>query len=92
MSHHTAQTLRHRARRLRHLATRIERSPILSLHEHGNDETWRGSRPLNCVNALRTHQARLHGDADDLRWQAHILDQRAAEAEYLAALQTGHAR
>jgi hypothetical protein len=92
MSHHTAQTLRHRARGLRHLAIEIERSPVLSLHQHADAATWRGTHPQFCVNLLRTHQARLHHDADDLRWQAYLLEQRALEAERLAALHTGHVR
>jgi hypothetical protein len=92
MSHHTVQTLRQRARGLRHLAIEIERSPVLSLHQHADAATWRGSHPQFCVNLLRTHQARLHHDADDLRRQAYLLEQRALEAEHLAALHTGHAR
>ena len=92
MSHHTAQTLRQRARRLRHLAIEIERSPVLSLHRHADETTWRGTHPQFCVNLLRAHQARLHNDAEDLRWQADLLEQRAAEAEHLAALHPGHAR
>ena len=92
MSHHTAHTLRQCAGRLRHLAIEIERSPALSLHQHADETTWRGTHPQFCVNLLRTQQARLHNDADDLRWQAYLLEQRAAEAEHLAALHAGHVR
>ena len=92
MSQHTAQALRQHARRLRHLAIEIERSPVLSLHQHADESTWRGTHPQFCVNLLRTHQARLHHDAEDLRGQAYLLEQRAAEAEHLAALHTGHVR
>jgi hypothetical protein len=92
MSHHTAHRLRQRARRLRHLASEIERSPVLSLHQHADEATWRGTHPQFCVNLLRTQQARLHSDADDLRWQADLLEQRATEAEHLAALHPGHVR
>jgi hypothetical protein len=92
MSHHTAQTLRQRARGLRQLAIEIERSPVLSLHQHADAATWRGSHPMFCVDLLRTHQARLHHDADDLRSHAYLLEQRALEAEHLAALHTGRVR
>jgi hypothetical protein len=92
MSDHTAHTLRQRARRLRQLAIEIERSPVLSLHQHADQATWRGTHPQFCVNLLRTHQARLHHEAGDLRRQAYLLEQRALEADHLAALHTGHVR
>ena len=92
MSHHTAHMLRQRARHLRHLAIEIERSPVLCLHQHADEATWRGTHPQFCVNLLRTHQARLNSDAEDLRWQASLLEQRAAEAEHLALLDTDHIR
>lgn len=91
MSLGTAQTLRERASRLRHLADEIERSSVFALHQHANDETWRGTRPQFCVNMLRRHQARLLHDATDLRWQANLFDQLAVEVTCLTGEQTGHA-
>jgi hypothetical protein len=92
MAPQTAQTLRDRARRLRHLAAEIERSPVLSLDRHADAETWRGDRPYFCVSLLRTHLSRLHRDADDLRSQAFLFEQRAAELEHLTLAQAGHLR
>jgi hypothetical protein len=92
MSHHSAHALRQRARHLRQLATEIERSPVLSLHLHAGEATWRGTHPQFCLNLLRTRQARLRNDVDDLRWHADLLEQRAAKAEHLAVLHAGHVR
>lgn len=92
MSHHSAHALWQRARHLRQLATEIEHSRVLSLCLRGDEATWRDTHPQFCLNLLRTRQARLRHDVDDLRWHADLLEQRATEAEHLAALHPGHAR
>lgn len=89
MSHTQAAHLRRRARRLRELAQRIEHMPVLTLDHHADENTWRGHRPLLCRNMLRTNQAQLHSEAEDLRWQAYLFERRAVELETQAALQTG---
>ncbi|WP_395151684.1 hypothetical protein [Ilumatobacter sp.] len=91
MPGHEAIELRHRAQRLRHLASRIESSMAMSLERHAGNDTWRGRRPLLCVNLLRHNQAQLHAEVDGLRWQAYLFDQQAARLDQAAALQPGRA-
>ena len=43
---------------------------MLSPHLHAGKATWRGTHPQFCLNLLRTRQARLGNDVDDLRWHA----------------------
>lgn len=91
MPGHEAIELRRRAQRLRHLASRIEASVVMSLERHAGNDTWRGRRPLLCLNLLRHNQAQLHAEVDGLRWQAFLFDQRAARLDQAAALQPGRA-
>lgn len=91
MSHAHAAVLRRRAHRLRRLASRIERSAAMHLERHADADTWRGRRPTLCIDLLRTNQARLHQEIDDLRWQAYLFEQRAADLETRAALGAGRA-
>ena len=86
MSHTTAQTLQRRVRRLRALADDLERSPVLRLD--ASNDIWRGSRPHLCPDLLHADQARLHSDADGLRWQAYLFEQGAHQ---LAAIEARRA-
>ncbi len=81
MSHDQATQLRARARRLRHLARTIDTTPAMQLEGLADDATWRGQRPSLCVGLLQRNLAQLHAAADDLRWQAHLLDARAAACD-----------
>lgn len=63
----------------------------MSLERHADNDTWRGRRPLLCVNLLRRNQAQLHAEIDGLRWQAYLFEQRAAHLDQAAALQPGRA-
>jgi hypothetical protein len=91
MPGHEAIELRRRAQRLRQLASSIETSLVMSLERHARTDTWRGRRPMLCVNLLRHNQAQLHAEVDGLRWQAYLFDQRAARLDLAAALQPGRA-
>ena len=91
MPGHQAIELRLRAQRLHQLASRIEASLVMSLERHAGTNTWRGRRPLLCVNLQRHNQAQLHAEVDGLRWQAYLFDQRAARLDLAAALQPGRA-
>lgn len=92
MAQQTVRQLRWRALQLRRLADSIERSPVLTLDRHADTTVWNGPRPDFCVRELRAHQARLLHDADDLRWEAHLLEQRAAEVESWTATHPGPLR
>jgi len=91
MSEHEAIELRRRAQRLRHLASRIESSRVMSLERHAGNNTWRGRRPLLCINLLRHNQAQLHAEVDGLRWQAYLFDQQAARLDQAVTLFPGRA-
>ncbi|MGK0312776.1 MAG: hypothetical protein ACI8RC_002410 [Ilumatobacter sp.] len=86
MPEHESVELRRRAQRLRHLASRIEASLVMSLERHADSNTWRGRRPLLCLNLVRHNQDQLHAEVDGLRWQAYLLDQRATRLDQAAAL------
>ena len=81
MTTHAAAELRARAHRLRRLAVDIEATPAMRLERFAGDETWRGSRPHLCLDLLRRNLAQLHRAADDLRWRAYLLEERAAACE-----------
>jgi hypothetical protein len=59
MPEHESVELRRRAQRLRHLASRIEASLVMSLERHADSNTWRGRRPLLCLNLVRHNQDQL---------------------------------
>jgi hypothetical protein len=81
MSQHDPTQLRQRARTLRSLADAIESTPAMSLETHAGPDTWRTPRADLCRWILGTNQAQIHRAADDLRWNAHRLERRAAEIE-----------
>lgn len=81
MSQHDPTQLRQRAHTLRSLAVTIEATPAMSLETHAGTDTWRTPRADLCRWVLDTNQAQVHRAADDLRWNAHRLDRRAAEIE-----------
>jgi len=85
MSNTDAVHLRERARRLRQLAHLIEATPAMRLEGLAGDDTWRGARPRLCRDLLERNLAQLHRAADDLRWHAYLLDQRAVAADALPA-------
>jgi|TARA_R110002110_G_scaffold202859_3_gene414009 hypothetical protein len=91
MPRHEAIELRRRAHGLRQLASRIEASPVMTLEHHAGHNTWRGRRPLLCVNLLRHDQAQLDAEVEGLRWQAYLFDQQAARVDQAAALHPGSA-
>lgn len=80
MSDHPNE-LRRRARVLRLLAGRMEATPAMSLDAHAGPDTWRTPRGDLCRWILGANQTQVHRTADDLRWSAHRLDERAAEIE-----------
>lgn len=71
--------LRRRAGVLRSLAHRIESTAAMSLDVHAGHDTWRTPRGDLCRWMLGANQSQVHRAADELRWHAHRLDQRAAE-------------
>jgi|TARA_R110002110_G_scaffold75033_1_gene198418 hypothetical protein len=81
--------LRRRAQRLRHLASRIDASLVMTLERHAGNNTWRGRRPLLCVNLLRHDQSQLAAEVEGLRWQAYLFDQQAARLDQAAVLHPG---
>ena len=91
MPGYEAIELRRRAQRLRHLASRIDASLVMTRECHAGSNTWRGRRPLLCVNLLRHDQAQLDAEAEDLRWQSYLFDQQAARLDQAAALHPGNA-
>ena len=83
MTTHGAE-LRARAQRLRQLAVTMEATPAMRLERHAGEDTWRGSRPHLCRDLLRRNLMQLHRAAEDLRWRAYLLEQRAAAVEAIA--------
>ena len=81
MSNNQAAHLRDRARHLRHLADAIETTPAMRLEQLAGEDTWRGRRPLLCRNLLRRNLEQLHRAADDLRWNAYLLEQQAVACD-----------
>ncbi|TVR26552.1 MAG: hypothetical protein EA389_05195 [Ilumatobacter sp.] len=81
MSTHDPDHLRRRARTLRTLATTIESTPAMALDAHAGSDTWRTPRADLCRWILSTNQAQVHRAAEELRWDAHRLERRAAEIE-----------
>ncbi len=88
MSEHPNE-LRRRARVLRVLAGRIETTTAMSLDAHAGPDTWRTPRGDLCRWILGANQSQVHRAADDLRWSAHRLEQRAAEIEIERSLLGG---
>lgn len=84
MPNDQAIQLRDRAGRLRRLADAIETMPAMRLEQLAGDDTWRGRRPLLCRNLLRRNLEQLHRAAEDLRWQAYLLEQRAIACDAVA--------
>ena len=69
--------LRRRARQLRALAGQIESNPVMGLHRHAGTDTWRTPRAELLLGILTANQAQLRRAAEELRWQAHLLEARA---------------
>lgn len=80
---HDPGHLRARARDLRNLADTIERTPAMTLDTHAGPDTWRTPRADLCRWILGSNQAQVRRAADDLRWSARRLEQRAAELDAL---------
>jgi hypothetical protein len=81
-----ASQLRLRARQLHELARTIESTPAMSLDQYAGDDTWRGHRPTLCRAVLLSNQHQVHDAVEELRWQAHRLEQHAQELEAAARL------
>lgn len=86
MSAAHAARLRARAANLRRYASDLETTPATRLGEHAGEDTWRGGRPHRCRLMLQVHVRHLHEAADELRWQALLLERQAEELERLARL------
>ncbi|HEY3483838.1 MAG TPA: hypothetical protein VGK49_00585 [Ilumatobacteraceae bacterium] len=69
--------LRQRARHLRSLAGQVESSPVMALHRHAGSDTWRTPRAELLLGILTANQGQLRRAAEELRWQAHLLETRA---------------
>jgi hypothetical protein len=82
---------RRRAQHLIELAAAIEESPAFRLLEGAGDDTWRGRRPLLCRNVLASNHRQAVQAADELRWQAWLLEQQATRLEVQALLESGRA-
>ena len=73
--------MRARAQHLRALAVELERTPAMALERFAGTDTWRSPRADVCCNQLVADQTRMFHAADDLRWTALRLEQRATEVE-----------
>lgn len=81
-----AARLRVRVDDLRRFAGELERTPATRLDAHAGDHTWRGQRPHLCRLMLHVNLRQLHEAAEELRWQALLLERQAEELEQLARL------
>ncbi|NQY56474.1 MAG: hypothetical protein HRT86_08325 [Ilumatobacteraceae bacterium] len=81
-----ATRLRQRVDDLRRFAEQLDHTPAADVDRLAGDDTWRGRRPALCRFVLRINLAQLHAAADDLRWQALLLEQQADQLDALAAL------
>ena len=77
----TAQHLRDRALELRAVAARLERAPLLALHGAAGPDTWQCPAADEFLLSIAQYQARLLDAADDLVWQAIVLDRMAEDQE-----------
>ena len=68
------------------IAEQLDHTPAADVDRLAGDDTWRGRRPALCRFVLRINLAQLHAAADDLRWQALLLEQQADQLDALAAL------
>lgn len=76
-----ASTMRARAQHLRALAIELERTPAMALEHFAGADTWCSPRADTCRDQLIADQTRMFHAADDLRWTALRLEQRAADVE-----------
>ena len=81
MSAQQVARLRQRAAHLRDFAARMERTPALKLGDRAGVDTWRGPKAHGCEADLHRYRQRIHAEADGLRTQAWLFEQRAAEIE-----------
>ncbi len=81
-----AARLRQRVADLRRFAEQIDHTPAADVDRLAGDDAWRGRRPTLCRLVLRLNLAQLKTAADDLRWQAMLLEQQADELDALAAI------
>ncbi|MEM9516238.1 MAG: hypothetical protein AAGA42_15415 [Actinomycetota bacterium] len=81
-----ATRLRQRVDDLRRFAEQIDHTPATDVDRLAGEDAWRGRRPALCRFVLRLNLAQLHNAADDLRWQALLLEQQADELDALAAI------
>jgi hypothetical protein len=83
----SASQLRRRSADLRCLAGRIERAPLGAIRAGAGPDSWRGPAANElCANVDR-YCRRVADAADELRWRARLLDERAAELEAASAMQ-----
>jgi hypothetical protein len=59
----------------------------MSLERFATVDTWRGPRPLECVQLLQRAQHRLYEAAEDLRRVAWLLERRADDIDAAVRLE-----
>ena len=79
-----AHRLRMRSDHLRALADRLDAAPAAALAIAVGADTWRGPVADHLAAQARRFRSRLIDAAGDLRWQAHLLDERAAALDAVA--------
>lgn len=77
----TAQHLRNRAWRVRAIAQHLDSAPLLSLDVYAGTDTWQCAAADEFLLAIMSFQDQVLGAAEDLRWQAWDLEQRAERQE-----------
>ncbi len=82
----SADQLRNRATQLRALARRLNSLRVLDCYRSAGTETWVGSSPERCDDALRRIPITLRAQADSLSIEARRLDRVADEVAAQARL------
>lgn len=81
-----AANLRSRAVGLRALAVRLDLAPLHALDRASGEITWVGPVAAAFGLALHSHRHALHEAAEELRWEAWLLERRAEAVTAEAAL------
>ena len=79
-----AHRLRMRSAALRALADRLDDAPAATLTVVVGADTWQGPVADQLAAQGRRFRSRLIDAADDLRWQADLLDDRADSLDAVA--------
>jgi hypothetical protein len=79
-----AHRLRMRSAHLRALADRLDDAPAAALAVAVGADTWRGPVADQLAAQARRFRSRLIDAAGDLRWQAQLLEERAAALDSAA--------